>query len=259
MLYILQLIQNFTFQGGLIVARFLAILGFLTFLTSAAVTFAAQSTADVSVSAKMKDSVLKEILSSRVEQNSPEKEYIIGHGDVLTVNIAEEGDMAASSVPGISRQDKTNDAPRLANTGTTVMMDGKISLRDIGDVYAVGLTLTELADYLKKLYAVIYDNPTITTTLVQSNSLRYTVMGNVTQPGIFFLDYPMTIVQAVARAGGFSEWASKDITVVRAQMKEEDKAHFDGNTMKLNYDKFVSGKELESNILIRSGDIIIIN
>jgi len=167
--------------------------------------------------------------------------------------------MAASSVPGLSRQNKSDDSPRTAQSGATVMMDGRISLLDIGDVEVVGLTLTELADYLKKLYAVIYDNPIVTTTLVQSNSLRYTVMGKVAQPGIFFLDYPLTLVQAVARSGGFTEWAGKDITVVRAKLKEEDKAHFDGNTMKFSYDKFVSGKALDSNVLIRSGDIIIVN
>lgn len=240
-------------------ARLSAFLVFFSLLISTATAFAAQSTADVTVSAEMKESVLKEILNARKNQISPDKEYVIGFGDILTVNIDEEGDMAASSVSGAGRQEKASDAPRVAAGGTTVMMDGRISLKNIGDVTVVGLTLTELADYLKKLYSVIYDNPTVTTTLAQSNSLRYTVMGNVHQPGIFFLDYPLTVVQTVARAGGFTEWASKDITVVRAQMKDEDKTHFEGNTLKLNYDKFISGKSLDNNVLIRSGDIIIIN
>lgn len=248
-------------------ARFILLLGFLALLVSGTATFAAQSTADISVSAEKKESALKEILGARGKQSPPETEYIIGHGDVLTVNIAEEGDMAASSASSAGRQEETNDASsakindtlRVAKTGTTVMMDGRISLRDIGDVQAVGLTLTELADYLKKLYSAIYDNPTLTTTLVQSNSLRYTVMGSVIRPGIFYLDYPMTIIQAVARAGGFSQWAKKDITVVRAQMKEEDKRQFEGNTLKFSYDQFLSGKALDNNVPIRSGDIIIIN
>jgi len=59
------------------------------------------------------------------------------------------------------------------------MMDGRISLKDIGDVEVVGLTLDEHADYLKKLYSTIYENPIVITTLIQSNSLRYTVMGKV--------------------------------------------------------------------------------
>lgn len=239
--------------------RLLALLVFLSLLVSSTGAFAAQSTADVSVSAKMKDTVRKEILGLRTEPISTDKEYIIGHGDILSVHIDEEGDMSASSAPGLTRQEKTNDSPRTANAGSSVMMDGRISLRDIGDVEVVGLTLTELADYLKKLYAVIYDNPIVTTTLLQSNSLRYTVTGNVTQPGIFFLDYPITLVQAVSRSGGFTEWAGKDITVVRATLKEADKKLFDGNTMTLDYDEFASGKALENNIFVTSGDIIIVN
>ena len=97
------------------------------------------------------------------------------------------------------------------------MMDGRISLKDIGDVEVVGLTLAELADYLKKLYSTIYDNPIVITTLLQSNSLRYTVMGKVLKPGIFKLEHPMTLVQVVAQAGGFNEWAGKEITVVRKE------------------------------------------
>lgn len=240
-------------------ARLLALLGFLSLLAGTTIAFAAQSTADVSVSAETKASVLKEILSSRAEQRSPEDQYVIGHGDILSVSIDEEGDMAATSAPGVSRKDETSDALRTANTGTTVMMDGKISLRNIGDVEVVGLTLIELADYLKKLYAVIYDNPIVTATLVQSNSLRYTVTGKVTQPGIFYLDYPTTIMQAIARSGGFTEWAKKDITVVREKIKSEDKAHFKGNTMKFDFDKFASGKALDSNIFIRPGDILIVH
>lgn len=238
--------------------RLLALLGFLSLLASATISFAAQSTADVPVSVKMKNSVLEEIVGSKVEQIPREKEYIIGHGDILTISIYEEGDMSASPVTATSPQSKSGDAPRIAASGTTVMMDGRISLRDIGDVEVVGLTLTQLADYLKKLYAVIYDNPIVTTTLVQSNSLRYTVMGNISQPGIFPLDHPMTLVQVVARSGGFTEWANKDITVVRKQIREEDKTHFNGNTLEFNYDKFVSGKALDSNVFIRSGDIVIV-
>ncbi len=239
--------------------RLFAFLGFMTFLISTTSAFAAQSTADVTVSAATKDSVRKEVLSLRSGPIAPDKEYIIGHGDIISVHIDEEGDMSASSAPGQTRQEKTNDSPRTANAGSSVMMDGRISLRDIGDVEVAGLTLTELADYLKKLYTVIYDNPIVTTTLLQSNSLRYTVTGKVTQPGIFFLDYPLTLVQAVARSGGFTEWAGKNITVIRATLKEADKKLFNGNTMTLDYDEFVSGKALDKNILVLSGDIIIVN
>ena len=223
------------------------------------VAFSAQSSADISTTNDQKKSVLKEMLGSRSDSLPSEEEYIIGHGDILTVSIFEEGDMSVSAPINAGRGDLATDAPRFAGSGTSVMMDGRISLKNIGDVEVVGLTLTELADYLKKLYSVLYDDPIVTTTLVQSNSLRYTVMGEVTAPGIFFLDFPMSLVQVVARSGGFTEWASRKITVVRKKIKEDDKSLFKGNTLVFDYDDFISGKTLDKNIFVRSNDIIIID
>lgn len=219
----------------------------------------AQSTADVSLSPEQKQAILKEILGDKSDSLQWGDEYIIGHGDILTVSIFEEGDMSVLALPQTQRTSQSPDTPRPASSGTPVMMDGRISLKDIGDVEVVGLTLTELADYLKKLYAVIYDDPIITTTLAQSNSLRYTVMGEVATPGIFFLDYPMSLIQVVARAGGFTEWANKKITVVRQQLKETDKKIFKKNTLIFDYDNFISGKSLDKNIFLQPDDIIIIN
>ena len=229
----------------------------LIFITSSA--YSAQSTADVSISSNQKKSMLQDILGDTTGRLQGEDEYIIGHGDILTVSIFEEGDMSVSAQPAAPRDTQTIDAPRPANAGTQVRMDGRISLKHIGDVEVVGLTLTELADYLKKLYSIIYEDPIVTTTLAQSNSLRYTVMGEVATPGIFFLDYPMSLIQVVARAGGFTEWANRKITVVRKQLKEKDKGLFRKNTLIFDYDDFISGKTLDKNIFIQSGDIVIIN
>jgi polysaccharide export outer membrane protein len=93
--------------------------------------------------------------------------------------------------------------------------------------------------------------------LVQSNSQRYTVMGKVTKPGVFHLDYPINIVQAVARAGGFDQWANSDITLVRKD-GQKDKL-FEENTLEFDYDDFLKGQELERNVLIQPGDILIVH
>ena len=244
--------------------RFLVFIGLFFLFSSATTIFAAQSTADVALSAERKNAVLKETVGARAERIQHQEEYTIGHGDVLTVSIFEEGDMSASSSAAMGRQAQSSeaprpDAPRVAEAGTKVMMDGRISLREIGDIEVVGLTLAELANYLKKLYATIYSDPIVTTTLVQSNSMRYTVMGNVTAPGVFFLDYPLNVVQVVARAGGFSQWASKDITIVRKNQQDEDKKIFKDNTLLFEYEQFIKGKSLDKNIIIRSGDIVIVN
>ncbi|MFT5701035.1 MAG: polysaccharide export outer membrane protein [Desulforhopalus sp.] len=238
--------------------RLLIVLNFLFFVFNGTGAFAAQSTADVTVTPDQKKTILTKILGTKVDQYQSEDEYVIGHGDILTVSIFEEGDMSVSALPATARE-QSADAPRPASTGTPVMMDGRVSLKNIGDVEVVGLTLTELADYLKQLYSVIFDDPIITTTLVQSNSLRYTVMGEVTAPGIFFLDYPMSLIQVVARAGGFTEWSNRKITVVRKRLKVSDEKLFKKNTLVFDYDDFVSGKTLDKNVLIHSNDIIIVN
>lgn len=237
----------------------MALFSITLLLLTATTVQSAQSTADVSVTSEQKRIILQKMLGKNMPDSHGLDEYIIGHGDILTVSIFEEGDMSASSSPVYNRNQESTDPPRPAASGATVMMDGRISLREIGDVKVVGLTLTQLADYLKNLYSVIYENPIVTTTLAQSNSLRYTVMGEVNNPGIFFLDYPMDLVQVVARAGGFTEWADRKITVVRQNLKESDKDLFNKNTLVFNYDSFISGKALNKNIMIKSTDIIIID
>ncbi len=221
--------------------------------------FSAQSTADVPATAEMKQSLRTQILGEQTGQSQSQDEYVIGHGDIISVSVYGEGDMAPSTAVGGARPAEAGDVPRVSGAGVMVMMDGRVSLLHIGDVEVVGLTLTQLADYLKQLYATVYEDPIVTTTLVQSNSLRYTVMGNVTAPGVFFLDYPLTIVQAVARSGGFTEWANREVTIVRETVKETEQDLFKGNTLSFDYDDFISGKNLQKNITIRSGDIVIVN
>lgn len=209
--------------------------------------FAAQSTADVSASAELKKKGRAEILSARKTDEAGVDEYIVGQGDYLSVSVYGEGDMAAFSSDGQA-------IPRVH-----VRVDGRVSLKHVGDVHAAGLTLTELADYLKVLYATIYDDPIITTVLLEGKSKQYTIMGKVITPGIFPLKSQVSLVQAVASSGGFNEWASNDITVVREKIREADKRIFSGNTLKFDYDEFLKGKNLKRNIYIQPGDIVIVH
>lgn len=219
---------------------------------------AAQSTADVPVTQEIKDSARQEILSQAKAAGNKAKEYVIGHGDVLSVQVYGEGDMSTVTPAG-SREPGDTDGLRAGVGGVTVRIDGLISLKHIGDVDAVGLTLTQLADYLKILFATVYDDPVVTVVLGQSNSRRYTVMGKVAQPGVFIIDYPINLVQVIARSGGFTEWAKSTMTLVRNNPEGEDKELFKGNTLKFDYDDFLDGKKLERNVLVQAEDIIIVH
>ncbi len=223
---------------------------FLVFCFAGGV-FAAQSTQDAPVSVSEKRKALKKVRTGTVRPS--EEEYVIGSGDLLAVSIYGEGDMSVNGVVGSSSGQKV-----MAPNAILVRSDGRISLRDIGDVEVIGLTFPQLADYLKQLYSALYDDPIIVTSLIQSNSRRYTVMGEVNKPGTYRLDNTTNLVQVVAEAGGFTKWAGKEITVVRKNLRRRDRKIFHNNTITLDYDRFISGKDIEKNISVRAGDIIVV-
>jgi len=237
-----------------------------------AVSWAAESSGDGVVSNEIKQEYRQEILGKQGALPA-DKEYVIGYRDILYVEVYGEGSMAIgpsapASTGATAPMDALGAQPqediRGRGTGSEVGMDGRVSLRHIGDVYVVGMTLGQLADYLKKLYSTIYDSPTVITTILQSNSRQYTVMGQVKTPGLFHLDFPMTIVKAIAKAGGFTEWANSDITVIRQgndlivekgkelPKKKIEKFDFD-------YDDFLEGKHPENNILLEPGDVVVVH
>lgn len=218
----------------------------------------AQSTADVSASKELKDSARKEILGPR--SDDVRENYVIGIGDLLSVSIYGEGDMAAPSPAGnAAAGNPAAGAKSDAMSSIEVRVDGQISLKHIGDVRAVGMTLTQLADYLKKLYAPIFDNPTVTTVLVRSNSSRYVVMGKVVKSGAYPLTVQLSLVEAIARCEGFNEWSSRKVTVIRKDVHTQDAEMFKKNTLDFDYDDFLKGKDLQKNIDVQSGDVIVVH
>lgn len=168
----------------------------------------------------------------RADQSTEvEKDYLIGVGDVLEVQVWQE--------PDLSRTVK-------------VRLDGKISLPLAGDVQAAGKTTSELDQFLEKKISDLVTEPAVSVMLVENRSQRYYVVGQVGQPGEFPIEFPLTILQAIARSGGFQEWAKREeIKVVRRTGGKEEFLSFD-------YDVFVKGKNLQQNVLIAPGDTIIV-
>ena len=157
--------------------------------------------------------------------------YLIGLGDTLEIVVWKETELSKQVV---------------------VRIDGRISLPLVGDVDAVGKTPTELATELKKSLGELIAEPAVSVILTQSRSWRYYVIGQIKQPGEFNIDYPITILQALARSGGFLEWAKKDnITIVRKESGHD-------KLLKFDYDDFVKGKNIEQNAVIKPGDVIVV-
>ena len=233
--------------------------------TFAGSCLAAESTADIAVSDATKEQYRQMVLGDRGQEVDPE--YVIGYRDILYVEIYGEGSMAvvggggASAVAG--QMADGQDAVRGRGAGAEVGTDGRVALRHIGDVYVVGMTMTQLADYLKKLYSALYGDPILITSLVQSNSRQYTVMGQINNPGLYHLDYPITIVKAVARAGGFSEWSKSRVTVIRQANElipgaDAGQSAQTGKRYQFNYNDFLKGRGFENNILLEPGDVVVV-
>jgi len=165
------------------------------------------------------------------EEQSPGTEYTIGLGDTIEIHVWQEADLSRSVM---------------------VRLDGRVSLPLLGDVEVAHKTINQLTIELDKLYSNIITEPAVTVILTESRSRRYYILGQIQTPGEFSLDTPITVLQAIARSGGFQEWAKTgNISIIRRSPQGEVIHKFD-------YDDVVKGKKLKQNIDILPGDTIIV-
>ena len=176
--------------------------------------------------------------SSTQAQTSPSRNvnaddsYMIGDDDVLSISVWKEPDLS-NKVP--------------------VRSDGKISLPLIGEVQAAGRTPSQLEqDITAKLRSYIND-PQVTVIVQEMNSQKFSILGQVTKPGSYPLTAGATIVDAIATAGGFKDFAKKKSIYVLRQIPggEERRIAF-------NYEEFIKGKDTAKNITLKPHDTIVV-
>jgi polysaccharide export outer membrane protein len=159
--------------------------------------------------------------------------YIIGPSDVLSIVFWRDKDMS---------------------TDVTVRPDGKISLPLLNDVDAAGQTPEELRTKLLKASSKFLEDPDVTVQVREIRSRNVYIMGGgVVKPSTLPLNTDMTVMQLIAAAGGLQEYANKkDIVVLRNEGGRQQ-------TFKFNYKEVVNLKNLAQNILLRPGDIVVVN
>jgi polysaccharide export outer membrane protein len=131
-----------------------------------------------------------------------------------------------------------------------VRPDGKISMPLIQDVVAEGLTAAQLAANIQEGLSAFIVNPEVAVIVLQVNAPKYYIIGYVHRPGTHPLRGEMSVLQALALAGGFTQFASpRSIKLIRATRGKQD-------VRKINYyDVIESG---EGNYLLKSGDTIVV-
>jgi polysaccharide export outer membrane protein len=157
--------------------------------------------------------------------------FVIGNDDVLAINVWKEPDISRS-IP--------------------VRSDGKISLPLVGEVQAAGLTPLKLEkDIADKLKNYISE-PEVTVMVQQVNSQKFNILGQVTKPGSYGIANSPTVLDAIALAGGFRDFAKKkSIYVLRHSASGESRLPF-------NYKDVSQGKNMEQNVKLQPGDTIIV-
>jgi polysaccharide export outer membrane protein len=157
------------------------------------------------------------------------EEYRLGPGDKLRIEVYKDQQLSQS---------------------VQVRPDGKITLPLIGDLEATGRTPIELRDTIATSLKEYITNPTVTVIVVEALASQVFVMGEVTHPGPLQLHGPTTILQVLAMAGGFKEFANtKDVRVMRPTATGQE-------TLRFNYRDAVNGDAKP--FYLRSGDTVIV-
>jgi len=158
--------------------------------------------------------------------------YVIGNDDHLSINVWKEPDL-------------TKNIP--------VRSDGKISLPLVGEMQASGRTPLQLESDISSRLRNYITAPEVTVIVEQINSKKYNILGYVGKPGAYALTLSTTVMDAIALAGGFKDFAkSKGVYILRQNP--------DGTQARLNfnYKDFIKGKNLSQNVKVEPGDMIIV-
>lgn len=169
------------------------------------------------------------LYAEAARQDPRGKPYVIGVADVVEVSVWKDESLSTEAV---------------------VRPDGTITMPVVGELRAAGRTASQLQQDAAQRLATIVKDAVVTVSVVQINSYRFTVAGNVENPGLFTSRYYVTVSEALALAGGPNRYASTDeVVIVRSPANG-------GQRIPIDYDAILSGHRPEQDIVILPGDAV---
>lgn len=160
------------------------------------------------------------------------KTYVIGENDLLEIDVWKEKEISRT-IP--------------------VRPDGKISLPLVGEIQASGMTPMQLQDDLTKRLKAYIENPEVTVIVSDPRSHQFNVVGEVVRPGSYPLTQTVTVLDAIAEASGFKDFAKETKIYVLRPMP-------DGTRVRIpfNYKQVIKGKDMQENVVLKPGDTIVV-
>jgi len=159
-------------------------------------------------------------------------DYIIGPSDVLAVNVWKDTELTRTVL---------------------VRPDGKISLPLAGELEVSGLTARKVQLLITQKLNEYISKPQVTVIVQEVKSRTYIVVGKIAKPGSYELGKPTTVLEAIAIAGGFLDFAKVNKVYIIRRME-------DGSRQRLPFDykRVLKGRDPDENVDLKSGDTIVV-
>jgi polysaccharide export outer membrane protein len=158
--------------------------------------------------------------------------YVIGAEDVLSVYVWKEPDMS-KTIP--------------------VRPDGMISLPLVGEIKASGYTPVQLQGVLADSMKKYVSDPQVTVVVEKVSSKNFNIVGEVSKPGYYPLTRRMTVLDAIALAGGFRDFAKvKKVYILRSSGNGAEQR------FPFNYKDVIKGRNPQQNIELQPRDLIVV-
>jgi polysaccharide export outer membrane protein len=157
--------------------------------------------------------------------------YIVQPGDSLLVTVWKEQELQGEVL---------------------VRPDGGLSFPLAGDIKAAGHTVDEIRKVLQTRLTKYIPDPVVTVAVKAATGSRFFVVGKVNRPGDFLLIRPMDVMQALSLAGGATPYA--DVNGIRILRRDGGRQL----VFRFRYDDVRRGRDLSQNILLRSGDTVVV-
>jgi polysaccharide export outer membrane protein len=160
-----------------------------------------------------------------------EKVYYLGPGDVVEISVWKDPELSRNLV---------------------VPPDGIISFPLIGSFNATNKTVPEVREIVTQKLSEFIPDATVTVMLIEIKSLNAFVIGKVNNPGQFAINLETNVMQILSKAQGLNPFASQgNIKIIRQQNNIIIKIPFD-------YGEVEKGKNLEQNIILKAGDVVVV-
>ena len=166
-----------------------------------------------------------------MQEAAPRDIYVVQPGDVLQIDVWKEKDLQREIM---------------------VRPDGGMNFPLVGDVVAAGKTVEQLKNDLASKLTKYVPDPVVTVAVKQGLGNKIYVIGKVNRPGEYVATCNMDVMQALTMAGGLNPYASENKIKILRRVNGEQK------TFRFKYSRVEKGEDLEQNIILQGGDIVVV-